>query len=97
MPARKARTTEMIGYALKKESGPGWVGIGSESLKYKISAERAHHHDVSMGEVDHEEDTVDQGIADGDQGIDAAENKTVNGEPDPGIRAIGGMRDQDVV
>ena len=37
----------------------------------------AHHEDVAVGEVDHGQDAVDHGIAEGDQRIDAADLQRV--------------------
>ncbi len=34
--------------------------------------EAADHEDVAMGEIDHADDAVDHGVADGDQAIDGA-------------------------
>src|SRR5690606_32819308 len=39
---------------------------------------RANHVHLAMGEVDHADDAVDHGVADGDQGIGAANGETVN-------------------
>ena len=76
---------------------PPCRGDRLESLKGKIAAERADHHDVAMREVDHEQDAVDQRIPDGDQGIDAAENEAGDRKAQPGIRTIGGVREQHLV
>lgn len=35
-----------------------------------VAGKRAEHEDLTMGEIDHEEDAVDEGVAEGDQGVD---------------------------
>ena len=40
--------------------------------------EGAHHEDVAMGEIDHADDAIDHGVADGDQTIDRAERDPVD-------------------
>src|SRR6476659_7022595 len=40
--------------------------------------ESAHHEDVAMGEIDHADDAIDHGVADGDQAVDRAERNPVD-------------------
>ena len=41
--------------------------------------EGADHEDLAMREIDHADDAVDQGVADGDQAVDGAEGDAVDG------------------
>ncbi len=58
-------------------------GIGQ-----KIGGERPAHKDFAVGKVDHAQDAVDQGVPQGDQGIDAAQGDPVNGQVKPLPRAV---------
>ncbi len=40
--------------------------------------EAADHEDVAMGEIDHADDAIDHGVADGDQAVDRAEHDAVD-------------------
>jgi len=40
--------------------------------------EAANHEDVAMGKVDHADDAIDHGVADGDQAIDRTEDQSVD-------------------
>jgi hypothetical protein len=40
--------------------------------------EAADHEDVAMGEIDHADDAIDHGVADGDQAVDRAEHQPVD-------------------
>jgi len=46
--------------------------------KGEPSAERAHNQDFAVCKVDHEHDAVDQRIAQGDEGVDAAQHQAVD-------------------
>ena len=46
-----------------------------------------HHDDIRMGEVDHQQDAVHHGIADGDKGIQAAQGNTVHHMLDKAYRS----------
>src|SRR4029077_11225434 len=40
--------------------------------------EAADHENIAMGEIDHADDAVDHGVADGDQAVDRAEHQAVD-------------------
>ena len=49
----------------------------------------ADHEDVAVGEVDEPEDAVDHGVAEGDEGVDAAEGDALHEVAQEGRRALG--------
>ena len=64
------------------------VGRAAEQLERAEADERAHHEHVAVGEVEELEDPVDEGVAEGDQGVDAAERQAVQRELDKGVHAV---------
>jgi hypothetical protein len=47
-----------------------------KSFENEITSETSDHHNIAVSEIDHIEDTVDQGISNGDQGINTAKGNT---------------------
>ena len=59
MAPRKTTTNGQFQRQAQQEDGPGQAQVGP------------HHEDVAVGEVDHGEDAVHHGVAQGDEGVDA--------------------------
>ena len=59
MAPRKTTTNGQFKRQAQQEDGPGQAEVGP------------HHEDVAVGEVDHGEDAVNHGVAQGDEGVDA--------------------------
>ena len=51
---------------------------GGQKAEGNNSHVRAQHVDLAVGEVDQLDDPIDHGVAQGDQGIHAAERQAVN-------------------
>ena len=64
------------------------VGRAAEQLERAEADERAHHEHVAVGEVQKLEDPVDEGVAECDEGVDAAERQAVERELDEGVHAV---------
>ena len=67
MAPRKTTTMGSFKGRPKQEHGPGQAEVGP------------HHEDVPVGEVDHGEDAVHHGVAQGDEGVDAPQLQGVQG------------------
>ena len=72
----------LVGCPLDQHADAGNAEHGEEQRRNEREPEQgreneaekcAHHEEIAMGEVDHGEDAVDHGVAEGDQGIDAPE------------------------
>ena len=63
----------------------------AQSLEHKITAEGAQHHDVAMGEIDHEKNAVYQRISNGDDSVDTAQDQPGDRKMQPGVRPVNGM------
>ena len=58
------------------------AGIG-QANGGEVAGEHPGHEDLAVGEVDHAQDAVDHGVAEGDERIDTAERGARDGEVDP--------------
>ena len=77
------------------EQAPVQEAGAAERLQRKVAGKCAQHHHIAVGKVDHEEDAIDQRVAQGDEGIDAAQDDARDGKSHPNVRAIRNVPVQD--
>ena len=59
--------------------------VPSTSAHHEQAAEPARHHDFGVGEVDEPEHAVDEGVAEGDEGVEEAVGEAPDDERDPEV------------
>ena len=62
----------------------------------EVAGEGADHEDVAVGEVDHAQDAVDHRVAEGDEGVDAAQRGAADEQVDPGVEGVLARREGQV-
>src|SRR3990170_14041 len=59
----------------------------AQRFENEVPTEGANHHHIAVGEIDHKQDAVHQGVTDRDECVDAAQNQPSDGKAYPGVGA----------
>ena len=62
----------------------------------EVAGEGADHEDIAVGEVDHAQDAVDHRVAEGDEGVHAAQRGTADEQVHPDVDAVLARREGQV-
>src|SRR5262249_59380337 len=62
----------------QEDDGDGGQPEGDQDEEGDQRHEAADHEDIAVGKVDHADDAIDHGVADGDQAVDRTKHETVD-------------------
>ena len=62
----------------QQDQGDGGQAERDQDQERDQRDEAADHENIAMGEIDHADDAIDHGVADGDQAVDRAEHEAVD-------------------